>query len=298
MNRRPVFQSRRLAVSAAALTVLACASANAFAGIQGCDPSAGQGRDKVIIASLDELANSIGERAVRAIKASIEMRFDRAGAQLKEEAEIIYCKRRRMLPSDAYRRDVTSVLNDEQVLLEIGARRTGSEITVTYVVVPVRLYEHFLGGNQNARGYHEALYDKRRIARDLKGLFESNPDVRLMAALALAQRYEKLGDGEPDNARKRAHHNRSRAYFCDAVGSIEAARPGANYLGLEQGDWEALGALAQRGAERLFEKLTSTGSVASALAVVASERANAGTPEAACVTASNGPGDATRGGQP
>jgi hypothetical protein len=211
------------------------------------------------------------------------MRFERAEAELDDEAEIVYCNGRTIRESDSYDADVVSVLNDEKLLLEVGARRDGSDIVVTYVVIPIRHYVFFGSPPNEARGYYQAIYEQSRISAGLELLFKGNAELRLMAALALALRYEKIADSQPGPDRRYPLMDRSRAFYCDAVGSLERARPREGFLGLPESEWQMLAEFAYAGARRLFEQTTSDPAYVGSLSVVASERAAAESDEAACV---------------
>jgi hypothetical protein len=145
---------------------------------------------------------------------------------------------------------------------------------VTYVVIPIRHYA-LQGQQASAEGYYEALYDKSRIGAGLDKLFKGNAELRLMAALALALRYEKIADGEADPIRRPDLFARSRAFYCDAVGSLADAKPRGDELGLAEDEWQALHDFANDGAKRLFEKATADPDYTGALAAVASERRGA-----------------------
>jgi hypothetical protein len=252
------------------------------AAIVGCPSDTDRKGDKIVIGSVTELIGEVGTRRARALLAAFEMRFEKAEADLDEEVLIVYCDNRPVRDSNAYNHNVVADLNDEQLLLEVGARPDGSDILVTYVVIPIRHYA-FLDNANRDKGFHKALYEQSRISAGLEQLFKDNAELRLMAALALALRHEKLADGEPDPERRRALVHRSRAFFCDAVGSLEAAKPREGFLGLPEDEWQALANFANAGARRLFGKATGDSKYVGSLAVVASERAGAEDGGAACI---------------
>jgi hypothetical protein len=145
---------------------------------------------------------------------------------------------------------------------------------VTYVVIPIRHYS-FEEGHPSAGGYYQSLYEKSRISAGLDQLFKGNAELRLMAALALGLRYEKLADGERGAASRQKRFERSRAYYCDAVGALADAKPQGDALGLAEAEWQALHHFANEGAVRLFAKATGDPDYEGALQVVASERGGA-----------------------
>jgi hypothetical protein len=269
-----------IAAAAAALIILTSAQA-ARAQIDGCPGNAGGPGDKVVVGSVAEVAGAVGGRLSRALLAAFEMRFEKADSELKKEAMILYCDGRRVRDIGSYSAGVVDVLNDDQVLLEVGARADGADIVVTYVVIPIRHYVFFQDGQRSIPGYHQSVYELSRISAGLQDLFKGNAELRLMAALALALRYEKIADAETDAARRVALVHRSRAFYCDAIGSLEATRPHGDLLGLEVPEWEALRDFAHAGAERLFQKATADPGYVSTLSVVASERGGQST---ACVS--------------
>jgi hypothetical protein len=254
----------------AAAFVMAAAPGRA-AAVQGC-PNPRNPGDIVVIGSLAELAGAVAvPRLKRILLAAFEMRFDKAGNDLQDNAEILYCDGREIGDSNAYSEGVVGVLNDERVLLEVGAKPAGSDIVVTYVVIPIRHYalaEH----GPSSQGYYQALYEQSSISSGLAQLFKGNAELRLMAAAALALRYEKIADGESDAAQRQRFLNRSRAFYCDAVGSLEEAKPHGDALGLDSDEWLALHDFANDGAKRLFENATTDPSYSGGLTAVASER--------------------------
>ena len=276
---------RRLAATAASLVALLCGQ-GALAQIDGCPDSAGGPRDKVVIGSVAELVGAVGARMSRALLAAFEMQFEQAESELGKEALILYCDGRRIRDSGSYSASVVGILNDDQVLLEVGARADGTDIALTYVVIPIRHYVFFEGGQQSIPGYHQALYEQSRISAGLQDLFKGNAELRLMAALALALRHEKLADAETDAGRRRELIHRSRAFYCDAIGSLEAARPRNDFLGLPPSEWQALADFARAGAARLFQKAVADTSIVSTLSVVDSERGGQGAASSACLSLS------------
>lgn len=275
---------RRIGIAALAAAVFALGHPQqGRALIEGCPRDADRAGDKIVIGSVTDLVGEVDTRLARALLAAFEMRFEKAKAELDEEARIVYCDRRPVRESDSYNAGVVAVLNDEEVLLEVGVRPDGSDIMVTYVVIPIRHYAFFGQPPSRAKGYHQALYERSRIGAGLGQLFKGNAELRLMAALALALRHEKIADGEPDPEQRRALMHRSRAFYCDAVGSLEAARPRPDFLGLPESEWQALGDFAHAGARRLFGKATGDPAYVGSLSVVAFERAGAEGDDAACV---------------
>ena len=215
---------RRLGIVAlATLAVLTGHPQQSQAAIEGCPSDTDRKGDKIVIGSVSELVGEIGTRRARALLAAFEMRFEKAQADLGKEVTIVYCDERPVRSSTAYNRNVVANLNDEQLLLEVGARPDGSDISVTYVVIPIRHYA-FADDTDQDKGYHQAVYEQSLISAGLEQLFKDNAELRLMAALALALRHEKLAGGESDPALRRALVHRSRAFFCDAVGALARAR--------------------------------------------------------------------------
>jgi hypothetical protein len=255
----------------AASVMLAAEPAGA---VEGC-PNPDNPGDIVVIGSVAELVGEVGVRVQRALLAAFEMRFEKADNDLKENAQILYCDSRRIGDSSSYDAAMVGVLNDERVLLEVGAKSDGSDILVTYVVIPIRHYS-FEEGHPSAGGYYQSLYEKSRISTGLDQLFKGNAELRLMAALALGLRYEKLADGEPDPGLRQTVFERSRAYYCDAVGALAATKPQGDALGLSAAEWQALHDFANEAAVRLFAKATGDPDYVGALQVVASERGGAG----------------------
>lgn len=250
----------------------------AHATLQGCPDSDNGGIGKMIIGSLEDLG-AVSARTRRNLLAAFEMRFERADAELKSVAKVIYCPDRRIQGAGSFDESVTSILNDEQVLLEVGARPDGSDIVVAYVVIPVRRYEFFGPPPAGMQGYHEAIYEMSRISSGLDELFRGNAELRLMAALALAVRHEKIADAVSGEADRKNMMLRAGAYYCDAVGSIESAQPRPGLLGLDQDEWDEIGAYARAGADRMVEKISrefGTASVTDAIEAVREGTAAAG----------------------
>lgn len=275
---------RRIGIAAVVAAVVTLGHPQqSWALIAGCPGEANRAGDKIVIGSVKELVGEVGSRLSRALLAAFEMRFEKAEAELDKEALIVYCDLRPVRKSAAYSAAVVSVLNDEQVLLEVGARPDESDIVVTYVVIPIRHYAFLGEPTSETRGYHQALYEQSRISAGLEQLFKGNAELRLMAALALALRHEKVADGEQDPERRRALIDRSRAFYCDAVGSLDAARPSGGFLGLPESEWQTLSNFAHGGARRLFAKATGDPDYVGSLSVVASERAGAAVDKSACV---------------
>ena len=79
-------------------------------------------RDLVVIGSVAELVGEVGIKVKRALLAAFEMRFERAGNDLTDDAEVLYCDSRQIGSDAAYDKDVVGALNDERVLLEVGAK--------------------------------------------------------------------------------------------------------------------------------------------------------------------------------
>ncbi len=256
---------------------------NAQARIEGCDNASLQDGDKIVIGSMNDLVGSIGTRRTRAMIAAFEMKFDKARSELHREAGVFYCGDRLVRESDDYSASIVEILNDEEVLLEVGARAEDSDLVITYIVVPIRHYAFFGGHQPLIEGYHEALYEKSRIDEGLEHLFRANAELRLMAALALALRYEKLAEAESSTEDRQAFMHRSRAFYCDAVGSINDAAPSDDLLGLLEEDWRALGAFAEAGARRLFQTALNDPAYAGSLAVVALERGGADDSDLGCL---------------
>ena len=261
--------SRQAGLGAAVLLALASFVKTA-AAVEGC-PNPNNPRDLVVIGSVAELVGEVGTRVKRALLAAFEMRFERAGNDLNDDAEVLYCDSRQIGNDNTYDRDVVGALNDERVLLEVGAKTDGDGVTVTYVVIPIRHYA-FQGQQVSGQGYYESIYDKSKISAGLDQLFKGNAELRLMAALALALRYEKLAEGELDQARHVQLLSRSRAFYCDAIGSLDDAKPRDISSGLELDQWQALSDFANQSAKRLFENATAGSDDDEPLDVVASER--------------------------
>ena len=255
----------------AAIAVAAGQSKQGWGLIEGCPDDAGRAGDKIVIGSVTELVGEVNSRLARALLAAFEMRFEKAKAELDEEASIVYCEGRPVRESNSYNEGIVSVLNDEQILLEVGAHPDGQDIMVTYVVIPIRHYAFFGQPQSQVKGYHQAIYEQSRISSGLEQLFRNNAELRLMAALALALRHEKLADGESEPDRHRTLLHRSRAFYCDALGSLDAAKPRPGFLGLPESEWEALGDFARAGAQRLFGKATGDPDYVGILSVVESE---------------------------
>ena len=251
--------------------------------IKGCPSEANRGGDKIVIGSVTKVVGEMSTRLARALLAAFEMRFEKAEAELNEEAMIIYCSNRTVGKSDSYKASVVGILNDEEVLLEVGVHPEGSDIVVTYVVIPIRHYAFFGQPSSTAKGYHQALYEQSQIGTGLSRLFKGNAELRLMAALALALRYEKMAEGESDSERRGAYMNRSRSFYCDAIGSLEEARPRQNFLGLPEGEWSALSNFAHSGVRRLFDRAVGDSDYIGSLSVVASERADLEGDHSACL---------------
>ena len=144
-------------------------------------------------------------------------------------------------------------------------------MAVTYVVIPIRHYA-FQDQQVSGQGYYQSIYDKSAISAGLDQLFKGNVELRLMAALALALRHEKLAEGELDDSRRVKFLERSRAFYCDAVGSLDDAKPRDISSGLELDQWEALHDFANDGAKRLFSKATGDSEYNGGLSAVESER--------------------------
>ncbi|MFN3232348.1 MAG: hypothetical protein ACE363_09345 [Alphaproteobacteria bacterium] len=261
------------------------------ARIEGCNDASLQDGDKIVIGSMNDLVGSIGTRRSRAMIAAFEMKFDKARSELHREAGVYYCGERLVRESDDYSASIVEILNDEEVLLEVGARAEDSDLVITYIVVPIRHYAFFGGHQPLIEGYHEALYEKSRIDEGLEHLFRANAELRLMAALALALRYEKLAEAETSAQNRRALMHRSRAFYCDAVGSIDDAAPSDDLLGLLEDDWRALGEFAETGARRLFQTALDDPAYAGGLAVVALERGGADDSDLSCLLSASSEDD-------
>lgn len=243
--------------------------------VEGC-PNPNNPRDIVVIGSVEELVDEVDDRLKRTLRAAFDMRFERANNDLRESAQVLYCDSRHIGDSSTYDASMVGILNDERVLLEVGAKSSGSDIVVTYVVIPLRHYS-FAEGHLSSGGYYQSLYERSRISAGLDQLFKGNSELRLMAALALGLRYEKLADAEQDQALRQSRFERSRAYYCDAVGAVADAEPKGDVLGLSNEEWQALSGFANEASMRLFEKATTDPGYGGALQVVASERSNVAT---------------------
>ena len=272
----------RAAAAAIAATLALAVPQAAGAGIQGCPGEADAAGEKVVIGSVEELAGQVSERLKRAILSAFELHFEKAEADLAQEALIVYCDRRRIRASGDYNADVVGLLNDERVLLEVGAKPDAQDINVIYVVIPIRHFAFSAPGHNLADGYHSAVYAQSQISEGLDKLFKGNAELRLMAALALGLRQERNADVESDAATRRTLMGRARQFYCDAVGSLEAARPRPDFFGLPEAEWRALKDFAEASARRAFEKAVDSPSLPNNLEVVASERADTPGDNAAC----------------
>lgn len=252
----------------------------AHAALQGC-PDEAATNDKLLIGSMDHV-RTISERKRRALLAAFEMHFDQADASLGSLAKVIYCPQRQMRDPNNYDASVTGVLNDERVLLEVGARVSGEDIIVAYVVIPLRHYEYHNAQPPRMPGYHEALYEQARIETGLADLFRGNAELRLLAALALGLRHEKAAEATQAQERK-TMLLRARAFYCDAIGTLEAARPRPDFLGLEQAEWEALGDFAHAGAERVYQQTITDFGDQSTLPILQEIRGTSDTVSGVCV---------------
>ncbi len=251
------------------------------AQLQGC-PNEAPTVNKLIIGSMD-LVRSVSERKRRALLAAFEMHFDTADASLGSLAKIIYCPQRQMRESNNYDATVTGVLNDERVLLEVGARVSDGDIIVAYVVVPLRHYEFHNAQPPRMPGYHEALYEQAQIQAGLADLFQGNAELRLLAALALGLRHEKAAEASPQGDERKTLLLRSRAFYCDAIGTLDAAKPRPGFLGLQQAEWEKLGAFSRDGATRVYERSVDEFGDQSALGVLQQIRGDDPAGRGACV---------------
>ncbi len=251
------------------------------AQLQGCPVEAAP-NDKLLIGSMD-LVRAISERNRRALLAAFEMHFDKADASLGSLAKVIYCPQRQLRDPNNYDANVTGVLNDERVLLEVGARASGDDIIVAYVVVPLRHYEFHNAQPPRLPGYHEALYEQAQIETGLADLFRGNAELHLLAALALGLRHEKAAEAAPPSNERKTMLLRSRAFYCDAIGTLDAARPRANYLGLQPAEWETLGDFANAGAARVYQWTIDEFGEQSTLPILQEIRGDDATPSGACV---------------
>ncbi|WP_170764703.1 hypothetical protein [Ruegeria lacuscaerulensis] len=272
--------SRLIRTILAGLAAVLLVGQQAHAALQGC-PDEAAAKDKLLIGSMD-LVRTISERKRRALLAAFEMHFDKADASLGSLANVIYCPQRQMRDSDNYDANVTGVLNDERVLLEVGARVSGDDIIVAYVVIPLRHYEYHNARPPRMPGYHEALYEQTQIDAGLADLFRGNAELRLMAALALGLRHEKAAEAVPAQERK-TRLLRSRAFYCDAIGTLEAARPRPDFLGLEQAEWEDLGDFAHAGAERVYQQAIADFGDQSVLPILQEIRGDGSADSGVCV---------------
>ncbi len=234
------------------LIVIFLLGEDAHAGLQGCPDDTAR-NDKLLIGSMD-MVSPISERRRRALLAAFEMHFDKADASLGSLAKVIYCPQRRLRDRNTYDADVTGVLNDERVLLEVGARVSGGDIIVAYVVIPLRHYGFHNVEPPRMQGYHEALYEQAQIDAGLDKLFRGNAELRLFSALALGLRHERAADSAVHAQEQKTMLLRSRAFYCDAIGTLEAAKPRPDYLGLEPDEWQALGNFAREGADRVYRQ--------------------------------------------
>jgi hypothetical protein len=246
----------------------------AAAQIQDCPGVVMPAGDKIVIGSVTELVGSVGARISMALQASFEMQFEMASAELGDEVTIIHCDKRQIRESGMYDEAVVENLNDQQLLLEVGASPDNSDIMVTYVLIPIRHYA-FESQPSEAKGFHQAHYERSQISAGLDKLFKGNAELKLMAALALALRHEKIAEVESDDDTRRTSINRSRLFYCEAVGTLEAAKPRPEYLGLPESEWDALAELAVTGARRMFDTANNDDGYAGALTVVEFERAGA-----------------------
>jgi hypothetical protein len=256
----------------------------AHATPQGCPDEAGINRQKFIFGSLEKLGGNT-ELTERAVLNALELSFDWAGANLDSFADIFYCADRTSRESGNFDQTVTQALNDEQVLLEVGARLAGTRILVAYVVIPLRFYEYFENSRFTMPGYHKAYYEISRISEGVDALFLGNAELKLLAALALAVHHEKAADAidDPTGADEvKAMLLRSSRYYCEAVGSIEAAHPKSGVLGLSNEDWDRIGRYAREGADRVQARLNQRFGTGSTIPVVESIREGTSAAERAC----------------
>ncbi|SDX94075.1 hypothetical protein SAMN05444358_1187 [Ruegeria halocynthiae] len=285
VNRMSGFVSRlllnKLVIVGLILTLLSAREVSAE--LQGC-PDGIARNNKLLIGSM-ELGQEISERNRRALLAAFEMRFERADASLGSLAKVIYCPQRQMQGSNTYDANVTGVLNDELVLLEVGARISVSDVVVAYVVVPLRHYEFHNAQPPRLPGYHEAVYEKAQIEAGLAGLFRGNAELRLLAALALGLRHEKAAEAAVPSDERKSLLLRSRAFYCDAVGTLIAAQPRPDFLGLEQTEWESLGEFARAGAERVLQRTVDDYGDQSTLPILLEIRGEDSAGDGACVEA-------------
>lgn len=251
------------------------------AELQGC-PNEAASNDKLLIGSMD-LVRSVSERKRRALLAAFEMHFDQADASLGSLAKVIYCPRRQMRQENNYDASVTGLLNDERVLLEVGARVSDGDIIVAYVVVPMRHYEFYNAQPPRMPGYHEALYEQAQIETGLAALFRGNAELRLLAALALGLRHEKIADSGLSADERKTMLLRSRAFYCDAIGTLDDARPRPDFLGFEQSEWENLGNFAREGAVRVYQQTLSDFGEQSALPILQEIRGDDAADSGVCV---------------
>jgi hypothetical protein len=245
-------------------------SVPAFSGsIDGCsDLPAGS---KLVISSFGEIDKTVRGRKLRAILAAFEMRFERAGIILKEHVEVIYCDERSPKSVRYFDSQVVDVLNDEKVLLEVESQDIGEDISILFVSIPILKNISEQKNKIITKGFYQSIYEQSANDNGLLALFQSNAELRLVTAISLALYNEKKIESEEDLASRIGLINRSRALYCDAVGSAKESNPSVNYLGLDAADWAGLKEFAEYGAARMFDLSTQSDSRGS-LAVVASER--------------------------
>ncbi len=239
---------------------------DAHAGLQGCPDDTAR-NDKLLIGSMD-MVSPISERKRRALLAAFEMHFVKADASLGSLAKVIYCPQRQLRDRNTYDADVTGVLNDERVLLEVGARVSGGDIIVAYVVIPLRHYGFHNVQPPRMQGYHEALYEQAQIDAGLDQLFRGNAELRLFSALALGLRHERAAESAVQLHEQKTMLLRSRAFYCDAIGTLEAARPRPDYLGLEPDEWKALGNFARERTDHVYQQTLNNFSDQSTLPIL------------------------------
>ncbi len=243
-----------------------------------CDAVSLSAQDKLVVGAVEGGEGAQWPIIKRGIKAALNMRFQEAGVLLSTEADIVFCENRTVDDESAYDRSVSEALNDQRVLVEVGATVIDGRILASYVSIPMRHYEFFVGGNQTIKGFHQGLYgdDASPLSdRDLPDLFRDSDEIRVLTALALGLRYEKRADVEPDAAAKADFRDQARRFFCDAVGWLPSMGTTGNDTGLLPEEWALLGDYAKEAAQRSMTQALNDPAYEGALRVVADERRRA-----------------------
>jgi len=204
--------------------------------------------DKLVVSDITGVPAPTSGFDRRDVKSALNMKLEALEKDLEDVVKFVFCTNRTPSGESDYQSKLSETLNDYNVVMEVWGEANENEAVISYLVVPLRHYEHFIGSNDELTGFLEVFYLRGSANTDLAALFRDAPEAQALASVALGLKYLKRASAAIDPNQITYNFNYAREFFCRAVGILDQIRPSEGRSGLEPEDWQRLFAYAKASA--------------------------------------------------